>query len=148
MRNALTKPFKALDGSIDNSTGTVYLVKFFRISRFYKNHTEQDELKREAVKLLYRSYTDFTDVNEGKMHTERPSTVKGIFRLRKSLGIPTDDSDKWALQQRKALPRLSSPSMASGNSNPRKSRVSSGPKSKRCWRQELLGFGWPGINTG
>jgi len=78
LRKALTKPFKVIENSLDNGVGTLYLVEFYRISRLYKDLTEQDELKREAVKLLYRSYTDFTSVSEGTMHTERPSTAKSI----------------------------------------------------------------------
>ena len=39
LRKALTKPFKAIDASIDKGAGTLYLVNFYRISRLYKNLT-------------------------------------------------------------------------------------------------------------
>jgi len=97
LRNKLLKPFDALSTQIGEAEPTVVMVNFYRISMYHKDLTPANLLKQEAVKLLYRSYTEFIDVNDAKLSTERPSTVNGIWRLRRNLDIPIDETDIRAL---------------------------------------------------
>ena len=79
----LTKPFRAHKGQLAEGTSTLHMVSFYRISRTYeKKATQDDLLKRQAAKLLYRSYTDLKDQMEGIANDERPLTRTAIQRLR------------------------------------------------------------------
>jgi len=79
----LTKPFRAHKGLVGEGTSTLNMVSFYRISRTSdRKATPEDVFRREAAKLLYRSFTDFKDERGGKANDERPQTRTAILRLR------------------------------------------------------------------
>jgi len=75
---ALTKPFKAYDTELANAK-TVHLVNFYRVSHDAVATDAQAILRQQAASLLYRAYTNFSDVKKGKVHAERPLTRMAIL---------------------------------------------------------------------
>jgi len=62
LHEALIKPFRAHKGAVADGAKTLFTVSFFRLVRASKSRASEDErLKREAAKLLYRCYTGYTD---------------------------------------------------------------------------------------
>jgi len=54
-------------------------VNFYRVAHDAVATDAQAILRQQAASLLYRAYTNFSDVKKGKVHAERPLTRMAIL---------------------------------------------------------------------